>query len=78
MAEGSDRVELQRQLDELKRELWDTGTNTINWWLAVNGLIPTCLVLWSSLVATWGSPDFSTLKTKREAYSAKREGSSIR
>ena len=41
MAEGSDRVELQRQLDELKRELRDTRTNTINWWLAVNGFIIT-------------------------------------
>ena len=41
MTEGTDAVELQRQLDELKRELRDTRTNTINWWLAVNGLILT-------------------------------------
>ena len=41
MAETTDKVELQRQLDELKRELRDTRTNTINWWLAVNGFILT-------------------------------------
>ena len=39
MAEDTDKVELQRQINELRWELRDTRVNTINWWLAVNGLI---------------------------------------
>ena len=39
MAEDTDKVELQRQINELRWELRDTRINTINWWLAVNGFI---------------------------------------
>ncbi len=68
MAEDTDKVELQRQINELRWELRDTRTNTINWWLAVNGLILTFFGIVVVIGGYVGFTRFQKLETETQNY----------
>ena len=82
MAEDTDKGELQRQLNELKWELRDARTTTINWWLSVIGFI---LTFFGIVVVIGGYVGFTrfqqiedeTRKSEIEARKSEIEARSI-